>query len=123
MKRRMITLCIVMTLGFIAYVLSSGAPSRVHAAVALTWFPSLTMLSAVLWSQRVNQNSRLLLVIAGLLVFGAASAYSTASVVNKAEMSAQLWLAHTLLVTVSFFFLQLLVWVGVRLFQRNRFQP
>ena len=118
MKPRLGPLSFVLLVGFIAYLLISRAPLRVHVATALTWVPSLLFLSVLAWERRLDRAWKLILMGAVLLAAGGLMAYSTALVVAEATFTVRLWLAYTALLLIGFGFVMALTHLCERILIR-----
>ena len=102
MKARLISLVAVLLAGLAAYLLSSGAPTRVHVAVALTWGPLLFFLSLIGWARGLSGRQKSVLIAALMAVGGGALAYVTSLTVSKGYFTVTSWIATTVLLLVAF---------------------
>ena len=101
MKTRFISLALVLLPGLIAYLVISRAPVRVHLATLLAWVPSLILLLAVTWTNRLRRVQKIFLIGLLMPMAGGLIAYFTATVVTKVDFNARLWLANTALFLIT----------------------
>lgn len=97
----MLCLLAVLWTGFVAYLMVSGAPNRVHIMVALTWFPPLIILPYLAWTRRLRPLGKLL-SMAGVVGLGSLlMAQGISMTVKKGYLDVQLWLAYVVVLLVA----------------------
>ncbi len=87
MKRRLVILLLLLALIFLASVIVSGAPARVHVADLLTWYPPLVLAAAIIWSRRLGVAHKALGVGIVFAIAGWVALYASCLTVMKMEMT------------------------------------
>lgn len=102
MKARLISLSVVLLSGLAVYLLTSGAPARVHLGVGLTWTPLLLFLCLLGWTGRLNRLQKAVLIALLVVAGGGVLAFVTTQVVLKVDFSITLWRNHVFLLLITF---------------------
>ena len=87
LKRRLLILGFLLAVTFLATVVFSDAPLRVHAAHLLTWYPPIFGAAAIIWSRCSSALQKVLGIFLLFSFAGWLALYASTVTVKKMEMS------------------------------------
>ncbi len=101
MRTRLISVALVLVMGYLLRLTMSGARLRVHVEAALTWAPLLFFLSVLVLTDSLSRRKKIALVGAVLVLGGGIMAYTGTLVVMKATFDSWSWICSSLLLAVG----------------------